>query len=150
MSAATVEVVAFVINTTPTVVDLIHYAGDTLNLEVRFPAGYVAGRIWTAQVRSDVLATTIDATFTITLGATQDDPVILTLPSSVTRSLVTSPTLMTAKVTMPGQPTTQAVGDVLPSYAGVWDAQLAPSGGGDPTTTVARGSLRLTLDVTRA
>ena len=140
------------LDTTPAVVNVIHYAGDTLVIEVRTQPGFVAGRIWTGQLRANTLATTVDAVFTVILGATEDDPVTLMLPSSVTRGLVTPPTtgLLQVAPSMPGLPSVRAVDSAqLPSYNGVWDVQLAPVGGGDPTTTVARGAILITLDVTR-
>jgi len=145
------------IDGTPQVCDITWYGGDTLPLEVRFPPGYVAGRVWTAQVRGVATSATVDATFQITLGATADDPITLLLPADVTRDLVTSAALLTrgqeavrrGRAGAPPLAEALAAGDPLASYSGVWDCQLAPPAGGDPTTTVVRGKLTITLDVTR-
>ena len=139
------------IDLTPQVLDITALGGDTVSFEVRFPPGYVAGRKWTAQVRSVTESATVDATFVVALGATEDDPIHLTLTSAATRSLVTSAATMMARsqvVKRSGTPF--AVGDPLAKYKGVWDCQLAPLAGGDPTTTVIRGTVTINLDVTRA
>lgn len=142
------------IDGTPQVCDITWYGGDTLPVEVRFPPGYVAGRLWSAQVRSTAPAAAVDATFQVQLGATEDDPILLLLPASVTRALVTSQIFQARRQELArsaramGEPLT--AGDPLTTYNGVWDCQLAPAGGGDPTTTVVRGKLTITLDVTRA
>lgn len=114
------------LTTEPTRVDIRAYAGDTLTLRVTFPAGFTAGREWNAQVRASRIDPQVLATFTVTAGATADDPVTLILPAAIASQLCT------------GQ-----------SWQGVWDAQLAPAGGGDPVQTVAHGDLRLLKDVTR-
>lgn len=116
-----------VIKTVPETVDIDHYAGDTLTIDVSFPQGFVAGRVWSAHVRDTRDAVSQVAEFTVVPGATEDDPVQLVLPSSVCRTLAT---------------------DLTAQY--VWDVQVAPAGGGDPTQTIAQGALKISLDVTRA
>jgi hypothetical protein len=144
-----------VIDLTPQVLDITALGGDTVSFEVRFPPGYVAGRTWTAQVRAKPEDTSVDATWIVALGATADDPIHLTLTAATTRSLVTSAALarQTSSVVRrsSAQPTAPfAAGEPLATYKGVWDCQLAPAGGGDPTTTVITGSVTIKLDVTRA
>jgi len=124
----------------PDVVDLKGYAGDTLTRRVEVltdPAGFIAGRIWSAQVRSAWNATGVDATFQVfpdTTGCT------LVLSEADTSALLGLSTARTS-------PAVRAlVGD---KYTGVWDVQLAPAGGGDPTTTVCRGTVTILGDVTR-
>jgi len=115
------------LNIEPTRVDIRAYAGDTISLRVTFPADLQPGtRQWTAQVRATRTDPATLATFTVTAGATAGDPVTLILPAATTAALC------------PGE-----------SWQGVWDAQLAPAGGGDPTQTVAHGDLHLLKDVTR-
>ena len=124
----------------PDIADIEHYGGDTLVRQVVIdtddPAGFVAGREWSAQVRSAWDSPTIDAQFVVTPDATG---CVLTLPSAVTAALLG----MTTRDT-PGTFTI-----VQGKYVGVWDCQLSPAGGGDPTTTVMRGSFTLIGDVTR-
>jgi len=136
------------IDLTPQILDLKLQGGDTTNLLVTFPPGFVSGRIWKADIRATALATSVDGTFTVTLGATADDPVTITLPAALSRSLITSVALreLTAEQK---RAAARSAGDPLASYKGVWDCQLAPSGGGDPTTTIVKGSIEITLDVTR-
>jgi hypothetical protein len=128
-----------VLSTTPDVVDLQCYAGDTLTIRVEIlddPAGFIAGREWSAQVRSAWDAATVDAQFVCTPDATG---CTLTLPAAQTSALV--------GMTLLAAPGTFTI--VQGKYVGVWDVQLAPAGGGDPTTTVARGQATFTGDVTR-
>jgi hypothetical protein len=143
------------IDLTPQVLDITAYGGDTLSLLVSFPPGYVAGRIWSAQIRSVKTDLNTDAVFQVNLGATANDPVTLVLSSAATRALVTeaAEAQMMAATTR-SAPTRRAVapfavGDPITTYSGSWDCQLAPVGGGDPTTTVVRGSIKIVLDVTR-
>lgn len=114
------------LNLEPTRVDIRGYAGDTLSLQVTFPAGLVGTRQWTAQVRAGRTDQAVLATFTVTAGTTADDPVTLILPAATTSQLCASET-----------------------WQGVWDVQLAPGAGGDPTQTIAHGDLSLLKDVTR-
>lgn len=115
------------VNFTPQVVNLTTYAGDTLEVELKVPTGYIAGREWSAQVR-DTRTGSVAATFTATPGGTEDDPVLLSLSGAETAALIT------------GGAT---------KYEGVWDVQLAPAGGGDPTVSVVQGTFVVALDVTR-
>jgi hypothetical protein len=124
----------------PDVVDLKGYAGDTLTRRIEIltdPAGFIAGRVFTAQVRAAWNATDVDAEF----GVTQDGTgATLVLSAADTAALLGLSTARTS-------PATRAIlGD---KYTGVWDVQLAPAGGGDPTTTVCRGTVTITGDVTR-
>lgn len=116
-----------VIKTIPETVDIDHYGGDTLSLGVSFPAGFVSGRVWTAEVRDTRDAANVVASFTVIPGATEDDPITLMLPAATCRTLAA---------------------DLTSNY--VWDCQVAPAGGGDPTQTIAQGALKISLDVTRA
>jgi len=114
------------LTTVPDTVDIVHYGGDTLSIGVTAPAGFVAGRVWSAQVRDTRDAASAVADFTIVPGATEDQ-VTLLLPADTCRTLAAA---------------------LESSY--VWDVQVAPAGGGDPTQTLAQGAFKVTLDVTRA
>jgi hypothetical protein len=116
-----------ILSLVPSTVDILAYAGDTLEVRLTHPAGFVAGRVYTAQVRATRGAATVDAEFTVSPGATEDAPVLLTLPATTMAELV---------------------GDAQ-QYEGVWDCQIAPAAGGDPTQTVAQGRFVAFLDVTR-
>ena len=129
------------LSTAPQTVDVDAYAGDTLTIQVTAPDALVAGREWSAQVRSAADSALVDAEFTITPPSVADGPAYLILPSDVTAALVTGGTL----TTMLASGRTIVEG----KYVGVWDVQLAPAGGGDPVTTLARGTLIITGDVTR-
>jgi hypothetical protein len=123
-------------------VDLEGWAGDTLTRAITVPAGFIQGRVFTAQVRSAADASIIDATFTVIppVGDT-GLPAYLTLSSATTAGLVTGGVISTRVVS--GRTVTQGI------YKGVWDVQLAPAGGGDPTTTLCQGKVTITGDVTR-
>jgi hypothetical protein len=117
-----------ILDLAPDIVNIVAYAGDTIGpIQIKHSAGFVAGRVYTAQIRPDRKSTQVDAVFDVQVGATEDDPVFLTLSSDITRSLVGS----------------------REKYQGFWDCQIAPAGGGDPTRTVVQGKVTLTLDVTR-
>lgn len=118
------------LDTSPKIVDLIGYAGDTLTVMVTAATAVIAGRVWTAQIRASAGAASVDATFTITVPTVTDGPAFLVLPASETARLFSS-----------------GVGKV---YAGVWDCQLAPAGGGDPVTTLVQGRITIPADVTRS
>jgi hypothetical protein len=118
------------LNSSPDLVDLVGYAGDTLTVTVTAPTSFIAGRVWAAQIRATAGASGVDATFIITPPTVTDGPATLVLPAAETARLFSS-----------------GVGKV---YAGVWDCQLAPAGGGDPVTTLAQGRLTIGGDVTRA
>lgn len=124
----------------PDVVDLRGYGGDTLTRRIEVltdPAGFIAGRVWSAQVRESWNSTDVDAEFTVTADATG---ATIMLPAEDTAALLG---LSAARST----PAVRAVlGD---KYSGVWDVQLAPPAGGDPTTTVCRGTVTILGDVTR-
>lgn len=122
------------LDTRPQVVDIAHYAGDTLTLQITAPSGLISGMDWTAQIRGNRESGQVDAAFTITptgTGAT------LTLSAAESRRLAES-----------GAQTNSARGQVL-RYTGAWDVQVAAPGGGDPVTTLAQGTLTIDLDVTR-
>ncbi len=112
------------ISTIPQEVNIDAYAGDTLTIHVKIDAATLAGRVFTAQVRVKKAANKVDATFAVIPTATGADLMLSTVD--------------TARLTKRGP------------YEGYWDVQIAPDGGGDPTTTLGYGALRLSNDVTRA
>lgn len=111
------------IDSRPQVIDIDHYAGDTLTLHVKVPALVVDGRMWNAQVRSRTDSQKIEATFQITPNASGADVVLLTEDCQ--------------RLAKRGK------------FVGVWDVQLAEADGSDPVTTLAYGELRIHPDVTR-
>lgn len=111
------------IDTRPQVVDFDIYAGDTLTMHVKVPAGVVAGRTWSAQVRSKRTSTKIEATFEIIPTADGADVVLHTEDSR--------------RLCSRGR------------FVGFWDVQVAEADGSDPVTTFAHGELRIHPDVTR-
>lgn len=129
------------LDATPDVVDVAGYAGDTLTISVTVPTDYIAGRVFTAQVRSTADAGVVDADFVITAPTVVDGAAFLVLPASETARLVQGAPL--GRATLGGRTVTGNV------YEGAWDVQLAPVGGGDPVKTLARGKLTVAGDVTR-
>ena len=120
----------------PDVVDIKAYAGDTYTRQVVFTdPTFIGGRVWSAQVRAAGDASIVDATFTIVPDATG---CTYTLTAADTQAL------WALSVTRPPVGLTAA-----PGYSGVWDLQLAPVGGGDPTVTICRGAVSVLGDVTR-
>lgn len=112
------------LSTIPEEVNIDHYSGDTLTIHIKASTEVIAGRVFTAQVRSNKNATKIDASFVVYVNAEGAD---IVLESADCHALTKR-------------------GD----YAGFWDVQLAMPDGSDPVTTLGQGDLRLHSDVTRA
>ena len=112
-----------VLSTLPQVVDIDHYAGDTLPIHIKISAALIGGRVFTAQVRSTRNSPKVDATFAVLLNA-QGADIVLSSADCL-------------ELTKRGD------------YSGFWDVQLAMPNGSDPVTTLACGELRLHTDVTR-
>lgn len=107
----------------PQVINIDHYAGDTLTLHVKIDPAVVAGRQWKAQVRSRPESQRLDAEFLIYENPTGAD-VVLESPDC-------------QKLARRGE------------YTGYWDVQLSWNGD-DPVTTLAYGKITIHPDVTRA
>ena len=112
-----------VLSTLPPVIDIDHYAGDTLTIHVVVSDAVIAGRVFTAQVRANKSAVKVDATFSVILNAEGADIVLSSADSLA--------------LTKRGP------------YTGFWDVQLAQADGSDPVNTLGCGELRLHCDVTR-
>ena len=127
---------------TPKVVNLKCHAGDTASFRVFASTAFVAGRVWTAQVRSASGSALVDATLQVVPPTVTDGPAYLTLTSADSARLAAMGNgVQVMRLTGGGE------APVL--YSGVWDCQVAPVGGGDPTNTVAHGSVTISGDVTR-
>jgi hypothetical protein len=113
------------LSTLPQVVDIDHYAGDTLPIRITISDVLIGSRVFSAQVRKTRNSTKIDASFSVTL-----------IPGTGADIILSSADCL--ELTKRGD------------YEGFWDVQLTPAGGGDPVTTLATGELRLHSDVTRA
>lgn len=106
----------------PQVINIDHYAGDTLTLHVTIDPTVVAGRDWKAQVRDRQESQRVDAEFLVIPSATGADVVL--------RSADCQQLARRGK------------------YTGFWDVQLS-FGGADPVTTLAYGKMTIFPDVTR-
>ena len=111
------------IDSRPQVVDIDHYAGDTLTLHVTIDDAVVAGRTFTAQVRNKLDSQRVDAEFEVIPDLTGASIVLLSADCQ--------------RLAKRGK------------YTGFWDVQLAEADGSDPVTTLAHGELRIHQDVTR-
>lgn len=111
------------IDTRPQVVNIDHYAGDTLSLKIKVAAEIVAGRTWTAQVRARHDSQRFDAQFRV---VTEDWGATVILEHEDCQRLAKRG-----------------------KYTGFWDVQLSDTDGKDPVTTLAYGELRIHPDVTR-
>jgi len=118
-------------NVMPAVHNFNAYAGDTLTFQVVMRTEDIAGRVWSGQVRRTSPSTTIEATLVITPPTETDGPAFATLTAVDSARLAAS------------------VAGTATKFTGVYDVQLAPPGGGDPTTTLVRGSITIGTDVTR-
>lgn len=112
------------LSTMPQQVNIEHYGGDTLPIHVKVDELIIAGREFTAQVRSKAVASKIDATFSVVLIPGVGADIILSSEDC-------------RRLSYRGQ------------YEGVWDVQLAMPGGLDPVTTLGFGDLIINPDVTR-
>lgn len=134
------------INTTPDIVNITHYGGDTLTIKVEVSDDLAGGAEWHAQLRSDPLSATSDAEFVIT---THMDGATLVLPGSVTRDLVEGVNA-TAFAAFNANPMPFATSTAVKDYVANWDVQISGPGGIDPIKTLARGVITITLDISRA
>lgn len=131
-----------VLDARPQSVDCAIYAGDTFTLEIIAPAELVDGRVWLAQVRASPDATTVDATWVVTVPTTPGGPAFITLPSATTTALAQSAPLMRSS--------RAAASPNVQRYQGVWDCQVSgPPAGADPVKTLVKGTLTIDLDVSR-
>lgn len=129
------------LDTTPEVVDITTYAGDTFTLKVTAPGSLTDGKTWSAVVKASRDSDVVDATFDIIPPDTSGGPAYLTLPSAVTASLVSGAAVRTIRGT--------AGVRMVQQYSGEWDCQIS-NAGSDPVRTLAQGTILITLDVTRA
>lgn len=105
----------------PQVVDWDVYAGDTWTFTVTAPDALIAGRPWSGQVRADPESADTLAEFTITEPTEPDGPAFVTLPGETVRALGSG-------------------------FRGVYDIQVGDT---DPVTSLVKGAVVLTWDVTR-
>lgn len=109
------------IDTRPQEINIDHYGGDTLALNVTVPSNFVDGRNWAGQVRRQPASPRLDASFVIT--------------TTVTGATVELPATACKQLCMRGK------------YSGYWDLQLADPDG-ERVTTLAYGRLTIWPDVT--
>lgn len=131
-----------VLESIPDVVDIHHYAGDTLTIKITAPEALVGGREWSGQIRDVRTDSDVGAEFQITEPTVAGGPAYVTLLSADSRRLVESGVLIRV-ARGPGQFA------MILRYSGQWDVQVAGAGGVDPVTTLVQGSIVLDLDVTR-
>jgi len=139
--------VAGTIDTRPQVVNINHLSGNTLTIKVRTPVLYAAGLVWSAQVRSSSTSTVVDATFTITTGASTDPQEAVhyvSLSSSQTMHLCED---LGSTITVREKGSTKE--NTIKRYVGRYDIQISGVNGADPVITVGTGELLIDLDVTR-
>lgn len=117
------------IDTRPTVVNIFHYAGDTLTMQINTNGLFGAGT-WTGQVRAQ-RDQPVDATFTITPNA-EGASAVLSAADAEALSMLGVP------VTVDGIPYTR--------YTGVYDIQVTE---GAVVATVVRGTITVDSDVTQ-
>lgn len=110
------------LNTIPQVVNINHYGGDTLTIRITIDAAIVAGRTFSAQVRSKTTSRKIDASFSVFPSPTGCDLMLAAVDAQ--------------RLTSRG------------TYEGFWDVQLSLAGS-DPITTLGYGDFIAHPDVTR-
>jgi hypothetical protein len=111
------------LDTRPQVVNIDHYAGDTLTLHINIAPELIGGRTFKAQARSKRDSPRLDAEFEVRVEAWGADVILLHADCQ--------------RLAKRGK------------YDGFWDVQLAEADGSDPVVTIAHGELRIHSDVTR-
>lgn len=130
------------VSTVPTVVDIVTYAGDTFDLEIRAAAEVTDGKQWNAEIRADRDAAPVDATFAITVPTESGGPAYLRLTAADSARLARGAPVVQKR--MPDG-STRAV----QQYSGVYDCEVSLAGS-DPVRTLVQGTIKIELDVTRA
>ena len=110
------------IDTRPSVVNIDHYAGDTLTIHIKVSDTIVNNRTWTGQVRDSRESRKKRADFTVSYSKGEATAVLSHADCK--------------ELARHGK------------FVGVWDIQLAGSQGANVTTLVT-GALRIHPDVTR-
>lgn len=135
------------LDTRPQKVDVIHYAGDTLNIRILADASVTDGMTWNADLKQAKDSPTVDASFTILPPDVSGGPAYLQLDSATTRALA-----MGQPVTMINPTSAEARAGVAPravqQYSGIWDCQVSDNGS-DPVRTLVQGTLIIEMDVTQ-
>ena len=129
------------LDTTPAVVDVTHYGGDTLTIEMTVPAAVTAASPdWSAQLRQARDSPSIDAEFTIIPPEVPGGLAYLVLDSATTSALVAGGAIVTRR--REGRAVT------VVQYTGLYDCQVSDAGS-DPVRTLIQGLLTIEMDVTR-
>lgn len=129
------------VSTVPTVVDIVTYAGDTFDLEVRAAAEVTDGKQWSAEIRADRASAPVDATFVITEPTEPGGSAYLRLTAADSARLARGAPVVQKR--MPDG-STRAV----QQYSGVYDCEVSLAGS-DPVRTLVQGTIKIELDVTR-
>lgn len=111
------------IDARPQIIDIDHYAGDTLTIHVKIAPELIGGRTFFAQVRAKRDGQRLDASFQVRNEAWGADLILLHEDCQ--------------RLARRGK------------YTGFWDVQLSEADGSDPVVTLASGELRIHPDVTR-
>lgn len=125
---------AELIDTRPQIVDIWHYAGDTLPIGVNTTDNFSTAT-WTGEVRLDHADATADATFSFVVDPGGSGAVAI-LSDVDTRALNDL-----------GNPVTED-GKTFTRYEGIYDIQIEAVDG--TVRTLFRGSIKIDSDVTRA
>jgi hypothetical protein len=129
------------LSTVPEIVNITHYGGDTLTIEVTPEAGLADGLDWNAQVRSSRTADPTSAVFVVTRPTAPGMPGYLVLPAAETARLCGTAPVVQVRL---------ADGSLfsVAEFQGVYDCQVS-NAGSDPVTTIVQGNLIIQIDVTR-
>ena len=133
------------IDTRPQTVDISHYAGDTLTIQVLVSDGLAEGKVWKAQVKRDRESGIVDAEFAVIPIPGGAD---LVLSAEDSRALTQIAGALMAGRSLRGV-SAQFSAPVVEKYSGVWDVEISDDGA-DPVITLAQGSLTIDMDVTRS
>lgn len=128
------------IDTRPDSVDIIHYAGDTLTIQITAPGSITDGKTWLAQVKASRDSDVVDAEFVITPPQTSGGPALLVLETEETARLIGNAAVVRVR--------DGATARTVRRYVGEWDCQVSVNGD-DPVTTLVQGTLTIEQDVTR-
>ena len=133
------------LDTRPMVVDVHHYAGDTLRLHISVEDDLSDGMVWRAQIKRNRTALP-DAEFTIT-PYTGGAELLLTAAESERLAAIGVLAASGGHPLRGSESIVAMASDADLTYSGQWDVEIS-NAGSDPITTLAQGAFTIDTDVT--
>jgi hypothetical protein len=138
---------ATTIDTRPSDIDLITYAGDTLTLNITSPDVDYSTWAWTGQIKTAVDSSTVDAEFEFTHGEPPAGSTTSAVLSATDSANLGSIALYSAQFSTKSGPVATPMMVEAFRYSGVWDIQVENAG---VVITLVRGTIKVDTDITRS